>query len=118
MIKILNSSVRLPKKLAIDTIRAYTTNSPSKVAINSERQYLACWTGNQEVWLDVIRKCYQSHGAGLPANKFDLQAWSIIVAPSRESIESTWQSYFYSTNPVFHFREAISLYITSTGFKF
>ena len=105
--KLINTN-NLPKKLAINTIRVFTKNNPSEVAINRKDCYLACWSSsNQEMWLEILSRSGQT-GVN----------WSVTIASTRKSVDSVLRSYFYSNNPVKHFRDTIDLYILVTGFTF
>jgi hypothetical protein len=105
--KLINTTQYLPKKMAIKAIRSFTTNNPSETVVNEKNCYLACWTGNQEMWLEIL--C---------AHDYCGMCCSITVASTRQSIELTHRCYFYSNMFVTHFKEALAFYIANTGFTF
>lgn len=107
--RLINSTKLVPAGLAIKAIRRFSPTNPSEVAINKKDHYLACWTGNKEMWLEM---CSRTDHTGT--------SWSIVVAPTRKAVEFTWHCYFYANNLaiILYICEAIALYIVETGFKF
>jgi hypothetical protein len=109
--KTINSNIRQPKKLALEAMRTFTSNPPCEVAINKKNRYFACWSGNKNMWLDVMSR-----------DDFGGNSWSIVVANTREQIELfVWHAFFqpkYQKDLITYINDAVSLYIADTGFTF
>lgn len=109
--KIINSNIHLPKKLALKALSTFTSNPPCEVAINKKNRYFACWPGNKNMWLEITSR-----------DDFGGNSWSIVVANAREHIESfVWHSFFQPKGQkdlITYINDAVSLYIIDIGFTF